>query len=268
MFTVTVELESETFKANSHSINEKTNKLLATSTRTVRIPFESSWIANFRKVASLFFHVTGIFQENKRIVVPSYRNFIESENFPLTTVTVRLLMAPEKTKRGEIVEVDRAWLNIGRELTDVQIILKEWFFICLTIGSVFLFSMQLVLILAFRHLLKISRQQSYVVLEDDASNNLDLDDIDDIPFHGSVGQDETGSFLGQHRHEFDHEQDWEDLPTNHSPNNIQTPMANNVNGTESESYGVTNHVLETGDGQVQSESNHTSSTRHTISVSD
>lgn len=224
MFNVVVELlSSETGETNTH-YNNSTKKLLATSTRTTRIPFESLWISNFRKSICIVPYMVGVIQENRRVVVPSYRYFVESAEFPLRYVKVRLLMSPEKAQRGELVEVVQGMVNIGKELTDVQLVLKEWFLTCLTFGTTFFFFLQLVLIFATHYFWKCRKQRQHIILEDDVSENLGLDVIDDIddegqsnrsgnPINESFDENETSSSQGLNNSRYSDEQgEWEDLP--------------------------------------------------------
>lgn len=191
MFTVFVELESdEPARVKDYVDNRSANscsrrKLLATSKRTVRLPFESTWISNFRKVSSLFFYATGMFRENKIIVVPAFRNYVESSEFPLRYATVQLLMERDNHK----VEVDKAFLRSGRELTDFQIILKEWFFICWIAGTFFLFVLQFACILSIHLFVNSLFHRKPTVLGDDASNSLSLDGISEGVGDGSLNNE-------------------------------------------------------------------------------
>jgi hypothetical protein len=165
----------------------------------------------------------GAIQENRRVVVPSYRYFVESAEFPLRYVKVRLLVSPEKAQRGELVEVVQGILNIGKELTDLQLVLKEWFLTCLTFGTTFFFFLQLVLIFVTHYFWKCRRQRQHIILEDDVSENLRLDEIDDIdddiddrndnPTNESFDENETSSSQGLNNSRYSDEQgEWEDLP--------------------------------------------------------
>ena len=211
-------------------------KLLASSTRTTRMPHESFWISVVRKVICIIPHMLGAIPESRRVVVPSYRFFVESEEFPLRYVTVRLMVSPEKAQKGDLVEVAQGMLRIGEELTGMQLVLKEWFFTCTTIGTLVFFSLQLAVVLAIQVWWKQrrQRQQERVILEDDVSESLGLDGLDGggVDSDGDVvyGADdrnnnynsERRSFRGQQQNngsgrgsgEYmdDEEGEWEDLP--------------------------------------------------------
>jgi hypothetical protein len=63
---------------------------LASSIRTARIPHESFWISVVRKVICIIPHMIGALPESRRVLVPSFRYYIESEKFPLVRVIVIL----------------------------------------------------------------------------------------------------------------------------------------------------------------------------------
>jgi len=210
-------------------------KLLASSTRTTRMPHESFWISVVRKVICIIPHVLGAIPESRRVVVPSYRFFVESDEFPLRYVTVRLLVSPEKAQKGDLVEVVQGMLRIGEELTGMQLVLKEWFFTCTTIGTLVFFFLQLVIVLVIRVWWKQrrQRQQERVILEDDVSESLglngldgggggggdvDSDDVYGADDHNGNNNSERRSSRGQQQNNgsgenFDDEEgEWEDLP--------------------------------------------------------
>jgi len=252
-FSVLVELESGSSEINSYKNTKR--KLLATSTRTARIPFESLWISNFRKAICIVPHMIGAIQESRRIVIPSYRYFVESAKFPLRYVTVRLVMSPEKAQRGELVEVVKASLHIGKEMTDVQLVLKEWFFTCLTFGIVIFFFFKIVLIFAIHCFWKYNRKRQRIVLEDDASDILGLDGIDNTgdgidgqsspnnsPTHEFFDDNETRSFQGRNngRYFLDEQGEWEDLSQSRpTQTSSQAPLRTVANTTYNDDNTIT-----------------------------
>mmetsp|Transcript_13825 Transcript_13825/g.22226 ORF Transcript_13825/g.22226 Transcript_13825/m.22226 type:complete len:528 (-) Transcript_13825:3106-4689(-) len=168
MFGVLVELQSSN------------GTMLASSMRTARIPHESFWISVVRKAICIVPLMLGALQESRRVLVPSFRFYVESEKLPLQFVTVRLIMGSEKVHRGEFLEVLEGALHIGKELTEFQLLLREWFFTCLTFGTLFFFGLQLVLIFGLRWYWECKRKQQRherIILEDDASDNFGLDGV-------------------------------------------------------------------------------------------
>jgi len=88
-------------------------------------------------------------------------------------------------------------------MNGTQLVLKEWFFTCATIGTILLFMVQLVLVLMIRQFLNERRrqqeeQESKSILEDDVSEGLGLDGFTDIEEDDADGYAEQG--------------EWEDLP--------------------------------------------------------
>jgi Putative adipose-regulatory protein (Seipin) len=71
MFGVAVELQSSN------------GTLLASSVRTARMPHESRWIAVVRKAICIVPLMLGALQESRRVTVPAFRFFVESERLPL-----------------------------------------------------------------------------------------------------------------------------------------------------------------------------------------
>jgi hypothetical protein len=107
---------------------------------------------------------------------------------PLTTL---------KKKTGPI-EITRGEVRIGRELSTLQTLLKEWFYTCFFIGVSTIFVCQLLGIISIRMLRDVSSRRR---MEDDPSIALD---------HG-------GSFRGSQddpangRTHYDAQDEWEDL---------------------------------------------------------
>jgi hypothetical protein len=84
MFGVLVELQSSS------------GKKLASSMRAARLPHESLWISTVRKCIWLVPLMIGAVQENRRVIVPSFRHFVESSDMPLVS---RLMYACIFSKR-------------------------------------------------------------------------------------------------------------------------------------------------------------------------
>jgi len=173
-------------------------------------------------------------------------------------------MSPKKAQRGELVEVVKASLNIGKELTDVQLVLKEWFFTCLTFGTIILFFFKIVLIFAIHCFWKYNRQQQRIILEDDASDILGLDGIDNTgdgldgrssrnnsPINESYDENETRSSQGRNndRYFLDEQGEWEDLPQSR-PTGTQTSSQAPLRTDANTSYN---------DDNIETESNENSS---------
>lgn len=62
---------------------------LASSMRAARIPYESFWISVVRKVICIVPHMIGALPESRRVLVPSFRHYVESERLPLVRSEIR-----------------------------------------------------------------------------------------------------------------------------------------------------------------------------------
>jgi hypothetical protein len=106
-------------------------------------------------------------------------------------------MSPEKVQRGEFLEVVQGYIHVGKELTDFQRLLKDWFFTCIVLGTIFFYALQIGIILGWQLYWeyqrgKILQQEEEVNWEDNASENLDLDGITDTGSHsGNVPGDDV-----------------------------------------------------------------------------
>jgi hypothetical protein len=176
-------------------------------------------------------------------------------------------MTPEKAQRGEFLEVLQGYIHIGKELTDFQLLLKEWFFTCIVFGTIFFFALQVVILLGWQmywEYQREKRQREEVDWEDGASYyDLGLDGMTDAGSHPSGGPVNTGNrqaytqeesvensdgphIVEQHENQHDamffewdgtfddgDESEWEDLPTQTattSSGNVQsyTPEATRI----------------------------------------
>jgi hypothetical protein len=82
MFIVGVQLQSSN------------RTLLASSMRTVRMPHESNWISVVRKIICIVPLMLGALQENRQVLVPSFRFFVESDRLPLVGAVLTTTFAP------------------------------------------------------------------------------------------------------------------------------------------------------------------------------
>jgi hypothetical protein len=220
MFSVVVDLLSSPPSGTGNPDTDDdtlrtTTKLLASSTRTARMPHESLWISVVRKALCIIPHVFGAIPESRRVTVPSYRFFVESEEFPLRYLTVRLVVSPEKAQRGDIVEVIHGMVHIGKELRGLQLLLKEWFFACAMIGTGFFFSLQLIIVLALKVFWDQRQEQERIVLDDDVLEGPGLDDFVDMDGDANAEDNGDGDRIphGSAEYAEDEQGEWEDLPT-------------------------------------------------------
>ena len=90
------------------------------------------------------------------------------------------MQAKDRPRRDEPLEVTRGEIRIGKELTDFQFLLREYFLTCYIIGVILLSTMQVVGLLSLRsywkhrHRQKIIRQMQEE--NEDPSETLELDE--------------------------------------------------------------------------------------------
>lgn len=215
IFSVVVDLQSI-------DSNTTTTKLLASSTRTARMPHESVWITMLRKAILILPHLVGAIPERRRIVIPAYRFFIESQDFPLKYVKVRLLVSPHKAKEGQVIEVTDASLRIGEELTGMRLVLKEWFFVCATAGTAVLFALQALILFLIQVCCR-KRQDDddndeSIMFDDNASQNLGLNGLEEEDDdRGSSNHNEVNSEQRAPPSFDDEEGEWEPMPQENNP---------------------------------------------------
>lgn len=113
------------------------------------------------------------------------------------------MQVKDKRTKDDPLEVVRGEIRIGKELTDFQFLLREYFFTCYIIGVIIISTIQTINLVALRAMWK-QRQHRRILrqmqeeLEDDSSDILDLDDSE----HGPGASEE-----------------WDDLP---QPNEAST----------------------------------------------
>lgn len=108
--------------------SNKTSLLLATSRRSLRFPYRSSWVRAVANVISLPTLFLGLAHEAQTVKDNIFRHVLEDETYQLCAGVVKLL---------EPVEVVAAEVRIGEELTWFQELIRTWFWTCSLIGSTF-----------------------------------------------------------------------------------------------------------------------------------
>ena len=149
---------------------------------------------------------------------------------------------------AEFLEVTKGEIRIGKELTDFQFLLKEWFFTCYMVGAFFIFSLQILGLLIGRLYWDYRATRR---MQEDPSINLNLDNSS----FGSQFEPANESPVGSQ----DRDGDWEDLPPQSPENNEQldatgdrppTPnttfsnILNELSGTEGRSLDQNSHTLD------------------------
>lgn len=99
MFGVAVDLLSQ--QPSKDENRNTTTVKLASSVRSARLPHESGWVAVARKLVWLVPLVFGGIQENRVVIVSSFRHIVESQEYPLvssiTFVAVSFLLSQYMT---------------------------------------------------------------------------------------------------------------------------------------------------------------------------
>lgn len=243
-------------------------KKLASSIRAGRLPHESLWVSTVRKIIWLGPLLVGAVEESRRIVVPSFRHFVESPESPLVSlgddfflfvhvvvvnftlflgtflflplvqhyVTVHLVPRENKKKHSmpffnDSIEVIRGEIRIGKELSEFQYMLKEWFFTCYLVGSSLLFVVQILIVVLIRmvrqrqDLLRRRRDVQHQ-LRDEASLNLNLNESQLESHQGDIaGSGNDGVVRDDYAPD-----DWEELhlqPNDNGNNTNPSPPPTN-----------------------------------------
>jgi hypothetical protein len=107
--------------------------------------------------------------------------------------TVILIMQEKNSQQLDPLEVTKGEIRIGKELSDFQLLIKEWFFTCYMVGTGIIFVLQLLGLLIVRSYWDYRTRRR---MHEDPSLNLNLDGSE-IPLDG--GESQGGD-------------EWEDLP--------------------------------------------------------
>ena len=118
--------------------------VLASSTRSTMLPYESYFVGMARKFLLLFPILIGATPEARTVTLSCFDHFVESSNQPLASLVVRLITPKSwsKPKKGnhfvEQVQLLGAEIRIGKELNAMQRTMKDWFFTCGLVGTLFM----------------------------------------------------------------------------------------------------------------------------------
>jgi hypothetical protein len=192
-------------------------------------------------------------------------------------------MSPLKIERGEFVEVLQGQVHIGKELTEFQLLLKEYFFTCLSFGTGFFYGIQVLFILIIKWCFDYKRQQrenGRINYDDDGFNdidvseNLEFDEMTNNDNNNAINQNDTNdnsvppneqgnddnnttinqNFYEDYDEYFDGEEgEWEDLPQG-TGNNVSSSAG--VEPSFSRREG-TNNYNETGTPINETNNSHT-----------
>jgi len=119
--------------------------LLARSTRSAMLPYESRLINTVKKLCLLVPLVLGAIPEARRILVKSFDHYIENRQKPLSIAVVRLVI-PQQTQfpmTDRTIQVHSAELRIGKEHNAFQALLDEWFFTCALLGTMLIMILEI-----------------------------------------------------------------------------------------------------------------------------
>lgn len=129
---------------------DDSKKILARSKRPVLFPHSSNFIRYIRKLCHLPPLVLGLFPEATTVTVHAIDHYVDSVSRPLRYAKVVLMLPPRTaenngfTNNGQ-VQVLQAKIEIGRELTNIQRAMKQWFYTSMALGVVFFIIMQAIL---------------------------------------------------------------------------------------------------------------------------
>lgn len=158
MFGVAVDLLSQPSSSSDKKNNNGGTALkLASSVRSARLPHESGWLAIARKMVWIVPIIFGGMQESQTVVISSFRHTVESKEYPLRHVVVRIvgqnndyLHSPQSPHQSEQqqtpkppIEVIGGEIRIGKELNTWQQVLKDNYYLCNIIGTLIFFGAHL-----------------------------------------------------------------------------------------------------------------------------
>ena len=129
---------------------DDSKKILARSKRPVLFPHSSNFIRYIRKLCYLPPLVLGLFPEATKVIVPLIDNYVDSVSRHLRYARVILMLPPRTAEINGIanngqVQVLQAKIEIGRELTNIQRAMKQWYYTSMTLGVVVLIIVQSIL---------------------------------------------------------------------------------------------------------------------------
>jgi len=110
------------------SLWDRNQTLLAVSRRSAMLPYQSLLMKITRKILLMIPLLLGTVSEAQTIVVNMLDHFVENNKYPLSSVETRLLLPHVGTHHS--LQIERAELRIGKELTHFQTLFKGWFFTC------------------------------------------------------------------------------------------------------------------------------------------
>lgn len=192
--------------------------VLAVSRRSARFPHQSRWISTLQKLVLLVPLMVGAMEESKYILVPVFRNYVESSDHPLVShrknccfseisclftrslcislsyggkrhVHVRII--PQQSAKA-LVEITKAEIRMGKEFNAFQSILRDWYFTCYTIGTLAFMMLYSLAWMIVETLLEDSRRKG----NDESARGMD---INNERGSGDVRSSESGSQHGAFR---------------------------------------------------------------------
>ena len=178
---------------------------LAMSRRSVRMPHSSSWISTIRKCFLLIPLLIGALEETHTVTIPAFRHFIESPELPVQHVVVKVFTRPtslssppsssttipetssKSTSFAPSVEIIRGAVRVGEELNPYQEFLKEWFYLCGTLGSLLFALFYMIQFYTLNAIWRVLYQRYFADEDDDLNGDIDDDPLYDFDFTDNTG---------------------------------------------------------------------------------
>jgi hypothetical protein len=191
-------------------ISEQQDVLLATSFRPAMLPFQSAYVSAVKKSTIMIPLVIGAVPEARTIVVESFDHFLESFQYPFTKVEIELISTNQlKDDSNERpIQIHKAELRIGMELTWFQRILKEWFYTCAMVGC-FMFAFAQVMGWSLVKLLYRIKIKAKRLRRSQLEDVLFDDDEEDISY---LNLSETDLVQDEKIDEDDDSEQWDPIP--------------------------------------------------------
>ena len=98
---------------------------LAVSRRSSRLPHESDWVRVVRNCLTLVPLLVGAWDETRSVVIPAYQHYVHQDEARF--VRIELVHSS--------VEVVSGKLRLGPEFNEFQLLLMEWYWTCLVVGT-------------------------------------------------------------------------------------------------------------------------------------
>jgi len=135
VFMISVELQS------------KDRSVLALSRQHSMLPFESSLVSTFRKITMLAPLMSGLLSETRTVHLIFFDSYVDIDTQrPLQFIDVRLGVPHSAAfpATSRTIQIHSAQVKFGKEMSRLQLLLRQWKHTCFVVGTVSIFVCYLV----------------------------------------------------------------------------------------------------------------------------